>query len=124
MFPPLALCSQPAPPKTFPYHSPSSGLTYHRNELDNTSRAHARSSLRIPANMRGVQLCIVWCHTLKAEQECGDQDGSHGLSNPIPTSHRIVWVQASVEPARTRPCSRDSQPDPTATPITSQVSRT
>lgn len=85
MFPPLALCSQPAPPKTFPYHSPSSGLTYHRNELDNTSRAHARSSLRIPANMRGVQLCIVWCHTLKAEQECGDQDGSHGQSNPIPT---------------------------------------
>lgn len=62
------------PPPTFPLPT---GLTYHRSKLDSISQAHARSSLRIPTNMRGVQLCIVWCHTLKAEQEYSDQDGSH-----------------------------------------------
>lgn len=102
------------------------GLTYHRSKLDSISQAHSRSSVRIPANMRGVQLCIVWCRTLKAEQECGDQDRPHRQSTTTTTTttHCIAWVQASVEPTRTRPCSRDSWPDPTATTITSQVSRT
>lgn len=110
MFPPLAPCSQPALPCPYP-----AGLTYHRNKLDSISQAHARSSLRIPTNTRGVQLYIVWCHTLKAEQECSDQDGSH---NQNTTHHCIAWVQASVEPTRPRPCSRGSWPDSTATTIT------
>lgn len=74
MFPPLAPRSQPVQPVAFPHPG---GLTYHRSRQDSISQAHAHSSLRIPADMRGVQLCTVWGHTLRAEKEGGDQDGPH-----------------------------------------------
>lgn len=112
MFPPVAPCSQPVPPMTSPYPA---GLTYHSSKLDSISQAHTRSLLRIPMNMRGVQRCIVWCRTLRAEQECVDQDGSHKQNT---TPHCTAWIQASVEPTRTSPCSKGSWPDPTATTIT------
>lgn len=65
MLPSLAPCSQPALPVAF---SCPAGLTYHRSKLDSIFQAQSGSSLRIPTSMRGVLLCIVWCHILKAEE--------------------------------------------------------
>lgn len=78
------------------------GLTYHKSKLDNIFQERAHSSLQIPANMRGAPLCIVWGHTLKAERECGDQDGSH---RQCPNSVCIAWVQASVDPTGAIPAA-------------------